>query len=417
MFKSRWWVVVGSFFALIVGQGAVEVFATGVFMKPLAQDLNVGRGVISTAMSCANITTAIMIPFLGRMMDRHGVRPVLLPFLVLFAIVTASLSLLQSSVVMLLAMFALQGIVGAGQTPTAYSKMISSRFDDCRGLALGLALAGVGVGTALLPQYARILLQHFSWRGGYIGIGIAILVLSFIPVALWFGETPALKAARLRVGPAANTFPGLEYSEALRSGKYWAVCFAFFFSLIAINGTLIHVVPMLTDRGIPLGAAVGVMSGAGIAMIVGRIVAGYLLDRIFAPYIVIFFLLCPMVGIAILGFRMDGLGIALGPMLLGMGVGAEIDLIAFIISRYFGIRSFGAMHGLMFGFAIMANAVGNNMLGWSFQLKRTYGPGLLIMEVLLAVSIVILACLGPYRYPAVKRGGEPKADAVSAPAQ
>ena len=416
MFKSRWWIVIGSFFALIVGQGAVEVFATGVFMKPMAQDLGVGRGVISTAMSCANITTAIMIPFLGRMMDRHGVRPILLPFLVLFAIVTASLSQLQSSVVMLLALFSLQGIVGAGQTPTAYSKMISSRFDDCRGLALGLALAGVGVGTALLPQYARILLQHFSWRGGYIGIGAAIIVLSFIPVALWFGETPELKAARLRTttGTTTNTFPGLEYSEALRSGKYWAVCFAFFFSLIAINGTLIHVVPMLTDRGIPLGAAVGMMSAAGLAMIIGRVVAGYLLDRIFAPYIVIFFLLCPMVGIAVLGYGVTGIGTMLGPILLGMGVGAEIDLIAFIISRYFGIRAFGAMHGLMFGFAIIANAVGNNMLGWSFQLKRTYTPGLIVMEVLLLASIVILARLGPYRYPAIKRGGEPGTNAVAA---
>jgi MFS family permease len=413
MFKSRWWVVVASFFALIVGQGAVEVFCTGVFIKPLSQELHLGRGVISSAMGLANITTAIMIIFLGRMMDRYGVRPVLLPFLVLFAAVTASLSLLTSSVALLMFMFALQGVVGSGQTPTAYSKMVTARFDDHRGLALGLALAGVGVGTAFLPQYARYLLQHWGWRGGYVGIGIAIMVLSFIPVALWFGETPELRAARLRKAEAAHTLPGLEFSEAIRTGKYWAVCFAFFFGLTAINGTLIHTVPMLTDRGIPIGAAVGAMTGAGLALIVGRIIAGFLLDKIFAPYIVIFFLLCPMAGIGILALRVGGLGPTIGPILLGMGVGAEIDLIAFIISRYFGIKAFGAMHGLTFAFALMANAVGNNLLGWSFQLKKSYAPGLAIMEILLAISIIILARLGPYRFPALKPAQVPKVQAVA----
>jgi MFS family permease len=228
------------------------------------------------------------------------------------------------------------------------------------------------------------------------------MVLSFIPVVLWFGETPELKLARQTGSAEHKLLPGLEFGEVARTRKFWLLAIAFFAADMAINGTLIHAVPMLTDRGISLSTAVALMGGAGLALIVGRMIAGYLLDRIFAAYIVIFFLVCPMLGIAILGLGLSGSGPLVGTVLLGVGIGAEFDLIAFLISRYFGIKAFGVMHGLMMGFAALANAAGNNLLGWSFQLMHSYGPGLLVMEILLAFATIIQATMGPYRYPMAK---------------
>jgi MFS family permease len=343
-------------------------------------------------------------------MDRIGVRAVLLPFLLLFAFATAGLSMLSSSIFVLFLLFGIQGLVGAGQTPTAYSKMISQVFDDKRGLALGLALAGVGVGTAFLPKYSAFLLRNWGWRSGYWGLGALIIVLGVIPVAIWFKESDQVKLARKQKIDAtkAMNLPGLEYGVALRTFRFWALAFAFFCAQTAINGTLIHTVPMLTDRGIPLGVAVNAMMMGGLALIVGRIIAGYLLDRIYAAYIVIFFLACPMVGVAILGLRLPGSAPLFGAMLLGMGVGAEIDLVAFILSRYFGTKAFGALHGVAFCCVLLANAAGQNIMGWSFTLKHSYGPGLVIMECLLAIAIIIQACQGAYKYPAIKPGQVPK---------
>ena len=105
-----------------------------------------------------------------------------------------------------------------------------------------------------------------------------------------------------------------------------------------------------------------------------------------------------MAGIAILG---TGTGSpVLGTILLGAGIGAEIDLMSFIISRYFGIRYFGTLHGFMFAFAAFGNFVGSAILGWSFQLLGSYGPAFILFEVLLATAIAIFATLGPYVYPA-----------------
>ncbi|MGA3127292.1 MAG: MFS transporter [Candidatus Korobacteraceae bacterium] len=409
MFKSRWWVVIAAILGLIVGSGPIEVYATGVFIKPLSQGLHVGRGVITSAMGLANISTAIMAVVSGRLMDKYGVRPVLLPLLVWFAVVISCFSLLPAGAVgLLMLIFAMEGI--GGQTPMPYAKMITARFDEKRGLALGLTLAGSGIGLIAIPQIARYLLQHWGWRTGYVGIGIAVIVLAVIPVSLCFGETPEMKAARLnrKKGEEQRELPGLDFSQVARMPRFWMLVVAFYFANMAINGSLIHVVPMLTDRGIPLSVAVTFMSGAGIAMMVGRVISGYLLDYIFAAYIVIFFLLCPMVGISILGFHVLPVSPAVGVVLLGMGIGSEVDLVAYLVSRYYGVKSFGLFYGIMMGTAAFANASGNNLMGWCYQLTHSYHNALLVMEVMLVIAAVIQATMGPYRYPAMKAGAKPK---------
>ena len=393
--RNRWWAVVASALALIAGQGAINVFAAGVFLKPVSQELGFGRGEISTAIAISNIMIAVAAPFFGRFLDSYGVRRPLLISIALFALATAAMSLLQPSTMVLLGLFGVAGLVGVGQNPTAYSKVLASYFDRNRGLAMGLALAGVGLGTALMPVLSNFLIGNFGWRLGYVGLGAVIVVLALIPVGLLLPE-PAVKPM------AANepaTLPGTTFAEAIRTWKYWALAIAFFFAATTINGSLVHVVPLLTDRGIPVGTAVSTIAAAGLALIVGRVIAGYVMDRIFAPYVALVFLGGPILGLAILGWNLQFASPVVGTILLGLGIGAEIDLMSFLITRYFGIRAFGALHGLMFSIFVLGNAAGAGALGWSFQLLKSYGPVFTVFEVLLVIACVLFATLGPYRYP------------------
>ena len=227
--------------------------------------------------------------------------------------------------------------------------MLASYFDRNRGLAMGLALAGVGLGTAVMPVLSNVLIGHFGWRLGYVGLGAVVVILAFIPVALLLPE-PAVKQAPTNQ-PA--TLPGLTLAEAIRTWKYWRSTIAFFFAATTINGSLVHVVPLLTDRGIPVGAAVSTIAAAGMALIVGRVIAGYIMDRVLAPYVALVFLGGPILGLAILGLNVQFVGPVVGTILLGLGIGGEIDLMSFLITRYFGIRAFGAMHGLMFSVFVL----------------------------------------------------------------
>jgi MFS family permease len=130
--------------------------------------------------------------------------------------------------------------------------------------------------------------------------------------------------------------------------NFWLLSVAFFLGVLAINGTIVHIVALLTDRGVPLQVATGALSVAGTAIIVGRIICGWCLDRFWGPYVAVCFFVLPMLGIALLG---SGWGFPVplvGAALCGAGIGAEIDLMAFFISRYFGLKAYGRIYGLMF---------------------------------------------------------------------
>jgi MFS family permease len=394
--KNRWWVVVGSLLALTAGQGSINVYAAGIFLKPIAKEFAFGRGSVSTAIGLTNITTALATPFLGRLMDRYGVRPVLLPTIALFALTTASLSMLQASVGLLFVMFAIQGIVGAGSAPTPYAKTVSGRFDAQRGTALGIALVGTGLGTALVPPFAGFLLRNFGWRWGYVGLACAILVLGFIPVALCFGSGTPSTAPSVKKDAGAG-LPGYTFSEAVATWRFWALAVAFFLGTCTITGSVIHTIPLLTDRGMSVAAAAAVVSVGGLSLIGGRLISGYIMDHLQARFAGVLFLLCPFFGIIVLST--GALPPVIGVILLTAGAGAYLNLVGYIVPCYFGLCAFGAIHGFIFGCAIMANAAGASILGWCFQLRHSYSPGFVLFLIFDIIAILLFLPLGAYKFP------------------
>lgn len=401
--RNRWWIVVACVLGLMVGQSTINGAAFGVLIRPISENLGLGRGTFSTVQGLATILTAIASPFFGRMLDRWGIRAVQLPAVVLFAFATAALSLLQASLVVLLVLYVLSGVTAVAQTSAAYSKAISGSFDRQRGLALGLALSGVGLGTATIPQLVSFLVRTSGWRVAYLGLGATILVLSFLPSVLFLREPRPVQ----RGAAAAAALPGVTLADAMRhSWRFWALSGAMLFAAMTINGSLIHVVPLLRDRGIAPAAATMALTAAGIALIAGRIFSGYCLDKLFGPYIAIAFLFLPMIGIGVLASGAGGVMPFVATVFLGIGIGVEVDLLAFFISRYFGMRAFGALYGFMFLGAVSGNGLGSMLMGWSFQLTHSYTPTFLLFELLLALSCLLLAWLGPYPYPASRTSEE-----------
>jgi MFS family permease len=398
MFKGRWWIVGASAVALIFSSGSIQLFSASLFIKPITEELGIGRGTLSTAFGINFVLSAITTPIFGRLLDQYGVRALMPPAITLYAVATAALALLPPSIPVLFAMYGLVGIFGVAQTPTPYSKVVSLWFDRRRGLALGFTLASIGLGTIIVPQVSVFLMTHFTWRIGYFGLGCAVLIFALLPNALIIREPPMVE--RAKTAGTTPDVPGLTFAEARTAWRFWALSAAFYLVATVINGSLVHVVPLLTDRGLPISVATAALSATGAALIIGRLCAGWLSDRVFAPYIALFFILFPMFGIAVLGFGFGGVSPIIGTICLGIGVGAETDLMAFLVGRYFGLRQFGTLYGVMFAIAILGNATGSSLLGWSFQIFNSYSPALILFEVLLVVTGFCFLGLGPYRYPA-----------------
>jgi predicted MFS family arabinose efflux permease len=397
-FTNPWWVVVGAVSGLFVCNGPVLGFTFGVFLKPIMADMGWQRGTASFALSVGGVASAVMVPVIGWLMDRWGIRRVALPGLVLYTLAMGLLGLSPHSLLIFTILFALAEATSSIQTPIGYAKAIAAWFDRRRGLALGIAMSGVGLGGFVMPQLAERLIEHIGWRGAYPVLGVLTLLIAFPVVALWIREPRPGEGEHDGPAVARSELPGLTAREAAGTARFWMLLAIFFLVAIALNGTVAHVVPLLTDAGLAPAKAAATLGVFGLATMVGRLLAGYLVDRYFAAHIAAVLFLAPIAGFALLASA-SGVAPALGVTLVGLGLGTEIDLIAFLVSRYLGQRAFGQIYGCCFMLFGLGSSCGRFIGGLVYDLAGSYNPALIGAAAALIVAVALVYRLGAYVYP------------------
>ena len=405
-FGNPWWVVAGSTISLSLANGPVMFFTFGLFLTALTTEFGWQRGTVSLSLLIGYILGGAVSPFVGRLVDRYGVRPVAIAFAVLFALSIASLSLTTSSVTVFLTLSALAGFFGGGHAPIPYAKVVSAWFDEKRGLALGIAMTGTGIGGALLPQFTRRMMDAYGWRGAYVGLGALTLAIAVPAIALLVREPPNLRQQTRSASAAA--LPGVSVGDAVRSFRMWTIGIAAFLVVTTVNGTIGHFVPILNDRGISPQIAAATLSAVGLSTIAGRIIAGYLLDRLFAPYVAAVVFLLPIISLTLLGAGTTGNGPLLAAITLGVSLGAEVDLVGFLVSRYFGLRTFGEIYGYLFGIFTFGTGLGQYLMGLSYDFTHSYNVTLTVFGIFLVIASGLMCTLGPYAYPAGSHEDERK---------
>jgi predicted MFS family arabinose efflux permease len=396
--ESPWWVVGGSTIGLIVGNGAIVLFTFGILLTPITSEFGWSRGTVGAANFFAHLTAALATPFVGLLIDRYGIRRTSLSFITLFSLSVAAIGLTPASPVIFFLLYALCGLFSAGQTPMPYAKAVSACFDARRGLALGIAMTGVGIGTSLIPRWTQFLVDSYGWREAYFGLGLTTFVIAFPAVALLVGQADR----RLSRDRAADqeSIPGITARAALSSGQFWIIGIASILFATAVLGTIGHLVPLMVDHGMDRQTAASMMVVVGISTIIGRLVSGYLLDRFFAPYIAAAFFGLPLLSITLLSGVTSDYAFFIINIGLGLGLGAEIDLMGFLVSRYFGLRSYGQIYGFIFGMFAIGSGTGPMLLGFGYDFFGSYNVSHMFSIVLIFTATTLLWRLGPYAYPA-----------------
>ncbi len=387
-----WTAVVASAICLVFSVGTIQLYGFGVFVRPLSAEFGWTRTQLSGAVAIGQYALAFSAPFWGILIDRFGPRRIVVTSVVTLSAGVASLGLLTPNLWHIYLIFALIPLIGGGASPLGYAAILVQRFDRRLGLALGLALMGVGFGATMLPPLTQSLLARFGWRTAYELLGLTTLLVT-VPAALL-----ATRAVRepVRRSAVAHAVP---LSALLGTPAFLLMCLVFILLGIISVGTLAHLVPMMTDRGFAPAEAARIAGLTGLAAIVARSGIGWLLDRTFAPRVLAAVSLVAGGAFLLLAYG-SGAGSSYGAaLLLGVVVGAEVDFIAYLIRRYFGQVAFGRLYGIAFGLFIVGSGTGPLLLGVSFDRFGGYRAGLLVF---VAVSIVSagIAWLLP-KYPAM----------------
>ena len=402
-----WVVVATAALGLCFSGATIVVYSFGVFLKPLTQEFNVGRGAISLAFTLHNFVGAIGAPFAGRLVDKLGAKRVILPGLLLLGLILVSALLIGSHLWQLYLFYLALAPVTLATTPIPYSVVISRWFDRRRGLALGLIMFGMGVGAVVMPPTVQRLIAHFGWRIAFATIGCAILVIPIVVVALFLKEDPK-QMGLLPDGEertvthvsGAESQIGLGWRQIYRTPKYWLMVAAFALAGGSMHACILHMPALLSDRGLTAQNAALGSSVVGAAVIAGRLLSGYLQDRVFAPWVAVGIFGMSGIGLALLWGGGGGAVALTAAFLVGLGMGAEVDIIAFLVSRYFGLRAFGTAFGLAFGSFILAGGLGGMLMGAGFDRTRSYELPLAGFFVMTVLAVVMFTRLGPYRFAA-----------------
>jgi MFS family permease len=390
----RWLVVIGSLVGLIVGSGSIKIFAFSILLKPTVEAIGISRSEIGLAFLIGNIFAMACTPIYGRLIDLYGIRVISVPAITAWSATMAAFALLSPAHSWLIyPLYILSGIFSVAQTPLPYSKAVVSWFKTRRGLALGIAISGVGLGGLLMPQYVQLVSEHFGWRWAYVAVGAAIFLVAVPMMATIVRERPGLAAAESR-SQKTPIMPVIR--EAMAKHQFWSLAFIFFFAVTAINGLLTHLAALLTDRGIDKSFAADALSVAGGAVILGRLLSGYLLDKFPGPYVASVMFLIPAASFLGLAWSSSPLLLIVGALGMGLGVGAEVDILGYLTSRYFGVASYGVIYGVLFSLVTAATAFGPFAIGLLYQTSGSYYSALLLAAVILGVSAIISLFLGKY---------------------
>lgn len=393
-----WLVVLAAYCGVMVSFGSMLVFTFSVFLKPVSAEFGWSREEVSRAFGLAALSVAACSPRLGHWLDRYGPRRVILPCMAVFGVAFGSLGWLTPHLAHLYGVFVVMGIVGNGTTQMGYSRAVATWFDSRRGLAFAMVMAGVGTGAIVWPAVAQSIISAYNWRAAYVVLGCLVLVLG-LPL------TAGL--VRERAGPTAQgefhaSSDGATVRAGLQSRVFWVLVATLFIGSVSVNGAITHLAPLLTDRGLSAGRAAIAVSLVGAASFAGRLITGYLLDRFFGPRVALVLMIATGLGILLLAGAASSASAFGAAILIGLGLGAEADITPYLLTRYFGLRSFSTLYGFTWTAYAVAGAMGPVAMGRVFDATGSYAKYLTIMAAFTLGAGALMLLMPAYPRPVVE---------------
>jgi MFS family permease len=338
----------------------------------------------------AVLPTLFVLPFVGRITDRYGVRAAAAIGVTGMPLSMIAFSLMTGGFWLYFALYCAMLMVASFTSPIVYTRLVAADFK----LARGLALTIVTITPALLGAIAAPLLTWFielyDWRMGYRLLAgfmavSGVVVLLLIPPH----DRAAEPTPEDQVRPARADFRTI-----VSSPIFWII---FAGMMLCTLGGALHASQMgvmLRDNKLDAVAAASMITVYGIGTIVGRIACGLALDRFSTPIVACVSMILPAAGFALLATPYDTpLVIGAAMLLVGISVGAEADLVSYLVARYFGLNIFSTALSLIYLGFYLAGFIGALVLSATLQATGSFALFLGLMAGSVALGSLLFLVL------------------------
>ena len=397
-FRRGWPVVLAATVGVTLGAAPVPFYTIGLFAPELARAFHWGFGQIQFGILVSSIATLLSVPLVGAVADRVGVRRAALTSLVLFGGSFMAFALSNGSLLQFYVTWALAGVLGAGTLPITWTRAVNHRFEVRKGLALGICLAGTGVFGIIGKPLVAWWIAALGWRGAYVAVGLLPILIA-LPVGLAFfhDTTPAERSGS--GGSAQAGEEGFTLRGALSDWRFWLMGVALVSTAFAVGGPTPNMENILAQHGFSPARAATLTPLIGGSVIAGRLASGWLMDRVWAPLVAFVLLSLPATACLVLAHGSVSYAAAGGAIaLIGLAAGMESDLVAFLVARYFGLRSYGSIYGSIYVFYALGGAVAASVFGWAYDRTHSYASVLTVSAAILVAGGAAFLALGRYRF-------------------
>jgi MFS family permease len=396
--NRRWLVVFAA--AIGISISSVNTYSIGVFARPLQEEFGWDRADIMLGLSITAVASTLFAAFAGVLVDRVGARAVGILGVAAYGLATALLGFAGAALWTWWALWVLVAATNCFIKPMVWTAPISGLFDKQRGLAMSLALSGTGLASMFAPIFAERLINGFGWRIAYHVLAGGWTLISLPFLYFLFFDAGSKSAVRQTAATKAR-LPGIGVRDGLKSRWFFTLLLTTFLATMLIISLMVNFVPMLIDGGLSSGQAAQIAGITGVASVIGRVATGYLLDRWHGPFVGAIAFLFPSLACAILlKFGVHGWSGGLTAALLGLSLGAELDIVAYLSSRYFGQRNYGTLFGTITSMLSFGTAVGPPLAAHVHDITGSYTLWWWAMIPVSLLASILVASMGPYpTYP------------------
>jgi len=403
-FRLGWRILVLSMLGVAISATTAMLYAFGAMVIPLQKAFGWNRGDMQFAISFLFAGAVVSAQLVGWLNLRYGIRRVTVASVICLSLSIAAMPLMGSSIGWLYLFYALLPIAGLGTMQVTWTFLVNLWFERNRGLGLALMLSGTGLAAALIPSIVTAATERWGWQSAYL-ILAALPVLLVLPLALRWMRLPPAAAAVAQTQPSRGTsadttlLPGIAFGRGIRSAKFWFLNIALTLVVAAVVLMVTNIVPLLRDKGLSAGDASKVFGAFGVSLICGRLLVGYLVDHLWAPGVAAVAIAMPALGCFLLWVSgaPDTGALVLATALVGIGAGAEFDVAAYLVSRYFGLRDYGRLFGIHVGVTTAGAASATWVAGSLYKATGSYSTMLALCAGAFVIGALMLLPLG--RYP------------------